>query len=77
MLDVVCKILLFCKVYIRVIFVKNTSKINTTNGDERKKKKRDGIKTCARDFESMEHDVTISNGKQYNNFSYSFYFLLL
>lgn len=49
--------------------------------DERLKemqgKKRDGIKTCVRDFESMEHDVTISNGKQYNNFSYSFYFLLL
>lgn len=40
MLDVVCKILLFCKVYIRVIFVKNTSKINTTSGDERKKKKK-------------------------------------
>lgn len=44
---------------------------------QERKEKRDGIKTCARDFESMEHDVTISNGKQYNNFSYCFYFLLL
>lgn len=41
------------------------------------RKNRDGNKTCTRNFESMEHDVTISNGKQYNNFSYCFYFLLL
>lgn len=35
------------------------------------------VESGARDIESMEHDVTISNGKQYNNFSYCFYFLLL
>lgn len=44
-----------------------------------KKKKWDEnvIKTRVGNFESTEHDVTISNGKQYNNFSYCFYFLLL
>lgn len=35
------------------------------------------IKARVGNFESTEPDVTISNGKQYNNFSYCFYFLLL
>lgn len=42
-----------------------------------KKKWKSLIEICVGNFESTEHNVTISNGKQYNNFSYCFYFLLL